>query len=83
MVDDQPKWRTGRPSATEPGLGIYIRVADVRAALGAIAAASGKTAHLGRTGGEVFAMFSDPAGNILGIYQQPGLAEAEEKNQHD
>ena len=30
-------------------------------------------------------MFSDPAGNILGIYQQPGLAEAEEKeeeNQH-
>jgi hypothetical protein len=25
----------------------------------------------------------DPAGNILGIYQQPGLAEAEEKNQHD
>ena len=32
---------------------------------------------------EVFAMFSDPAGHILGIYQQPGLAEAEEKNQYD
>ena len=38
MVDDQPKWRTGKIC--------YI-------------------------------------GNILGIYQQPGLAEAEEKNQHD
>jgi predicted enzyme related to lactoylglutathione lyase len=24
----------------------------------------------------------DAAGNVLGIYQQPGLAEAEEKNQH-
>lgn len=22
-------------------------------------------------------------GKVLGIYQQPGLAEAEEKNQHD
>ncbi len=26
---------------------------------------------------EVFATFRDPAGNVLGIYQQPGLAEAE------
>jgi predicted enzyme related to lactoylglutathione lyase len=76
---------TGRPPATEPGFGIYIMVADVRAALEAIAAAGGKTMHLGQAGGEDFAMFSDPAGNILGIYQQPGLAEAEEKeeeNQH-
>ena len=26
---------------------------------------------------EVYAHFRDPAGNILGIYQQPGLAEIE------
>jgi hypothetical protein len=26
---------------------------------------------------EVLATFLDPAGNLLGIYQQPGLAEAE------
>jgi hypothetical protein len=27
--------------------------------------------------GQVFAWFSDPAGNTLGVYQQPGLAETE------
>jgi hypothetical protein len=27
--------------------------------------------------GEVFAWFSDPGGNVLGIYQQPGLAQME------
>jgi uncharacterized protein len=26
---------------------------------------------------EVYALFRDPAGNLLGIYQQPGLAEIE------
>jgi predicted enzyme related to lactoylglutathione lyase len=26
---------------------------------------------------EVYALFRDPAGNILGIYQQAGLAETE------
>ena len=26
---------------------------------------------------EVYAHFRDPAGNVLGIYQQPGLAEIE------
>jgi hypothetical protein len=26
---------------------------------------------------EVFAWFSDPGGNTLGIYQQPGLAQME------
>ncbi|MGP0111117.1 MAG: VOC family protein [Acidimicrobiales bacterium] len=28
-------------------------------------------------GSEVLATFLDPAGNLMGIYQQPGLAEAE------
>jgi predicted enzyme related to lactoylglutathione lyase len=27
--------------------------------------------------GEVYAYFRDPAGNLLGVYQQPGLAESE------
>jgi uncharacterized protein len=31
----------------------------------------------GAYGGEVLGTFLDPAGNLLGIYQQPGLAEAE------
>jgi hypothetical protein len=63
MVDDQPKWRTGKIC--------YIEVPAAE-----VVSPPSSTS-------EVFAMFSDPAGNILGIYQQPGLAEAEEKNQHD
>jgi hypothetical protein len=46
MVDEQPKWRTGKLC--------YIEIPD-------------------------------PAGNTLGIYQQPGLAETEarEVDHHD
>ena len=69
---------TDRPAAAEPGFLIYIMVADVRAALNAVTAAGGKPVHLaGSATGEVFAWFSDPGGNVLGIYQQPGLAQAE------
>lgn len=129
MLDDQPKWRTGklcyieipavdvarsaqfyhqafgwtlrqrgdgatsfddtvnqvsgtfvldRPPAKEPGFLIYIMVADIRAGLDAIRTAGGEIVHLaGPESGEVFAWFRDPAGNTLGIYQQPGLAKAE------
>jgi uncharacterized protein len=69
---------TGRPPAKEPGFLIYVMVADARAAMDAITQAGGAMVRVaGPDSGEVFAWFSDPAGNILGIYQQPGLAEAE------
>ena len=32
---------------------------------------------------EVYALFRDPAGNILGIYQQLGLAESEAQQRAD
>ena len=68
----------GRPPAKEPGFLIYIMVADARAALDAIQRAGGAILHLASPdSGEVFAWFSDPAGNTLGIYQQPGQAETE------
>jgi len=28
---------------------------------------------------EIFAVFRDPAGNVMGIYQQPGLREQESR----
>jgi 2,7-dihydroxy-5-methyl-1-naphthoate 7-O-methyltransferase len=69
---------TGRPPAPEPGFLISIMVADAGAAMDAIVRAGG---HILRppdpAAGEVYASFSDPAGNTLGIYQQPGLARAE------
>jgi uncharacterized protein len=68
----------GRPPAREPGFLIYIMVADIKAAIEAVAQAGGAILHLGSPDSrEVFAWFSDPAGNTLGIYQQPGLAETE------
>jgi predicted enzyme related to lactoylglutathione lyase len=74
---------TGRPPAAEPGFLIYIMVADARAALDVIRNAGGAILHLaGPESSEVFALFADPAGNTLGIYQQPGLAEAEAEARH-
>jgi predicted enzyme related to lactoylglutathione lyase len=52
--------------------------ADARVALAAVTAAGGRVVRETPQGhGEVFAWFADPAGNVLGVYQQPGLAEAE------
>src|SRR5260221_14502379 len=70
---------TGRSPAGAPGFLIYVMVADGRAALDAVVAAGGPTVRQIDPGaGEVFAWFADPAGNVLGVYQQPGLAETEQ-----
>jgi len=68
----------GRPPATKPGFLIYIMVADAQAAMDAVTRAGGEIVQPPDPAApEVFAWFSDPAGNTLGIYQQPGLAETE------
>ena len=57
---------------------IYVMVARADAALDAVLAAGGEIVRPVDPGaGEVFGWFRDPAGNVLGVYQQPGLAEAE------
>jgi predicted enzyme related to lactoylglutathione lyase len=71
-------WVLGRPPATEPGLMVYIMVASAAAAMDAVVAAGGKIVQpVDPHAREVVATFRDPAGNVLGIYQQPGLAEGE------
>jgi 2,7-dihydroxy-5-methyl-1-naphthoate 7-O-methyltransferase len=68
----------GRPPATEPGFLIYIMVAEAGAALDAVTRAGGEIVRpVDPAAGEVFAWFCDPGGNVLGIYQQPGLAQPE------
>ena len=68
----------GRQPATKPGFLIYIMVADAQAAMDAVTRAGGEIVQPPDPAApEVFAWFSDPAGNTLGIYQQPGLAETE------
>ena len=71
-------WVLGRKPATEPGLMLYIMVGNAASAVQAIVSAGGEIVHQSVPGArEVVATFRDPAGNLIGIYQQPGLAEAE------
>ena len=71
-------WVPDRPPTTEPGLIVYVMVADAAATVEAIVAAGGQIVRpIDPASREVFAWFRDPAGNLLGIYQQRGLAEPE------
>jgi predicted enzyme related to lactoylglutathione lyase len=71
-------WVLGRPIATEPGLMVYIMVASAARSIEAVRSAGGEIVHqVDPHAREVVATFRDPAGNVIGIYQQPGLADAE------
>lgn len=71
-------WVVGRRPAAEPGLLVYIMVAGASAAVEAVVAAGGEIVQpIEPDRPEVIARFRDPAGNVIGIYQQPGLAETE------
>jgi uncharacterized protein len=65
-------WTVGRKAATDPGLLIYIMVDSVAAAVDAVIASGGKIVQpIGMDAPEVTARFSDPAGNVIGLYQEP------------
>jgi predicted enzyme related to lactoylglutathione lyase len=65
-------WVTGRKPMTEVGLLIYIMVDDAVAVIESVKANGGKIVQtIGKDHPEITARFSDPGGNILGIYQQP------------
>jgi uncharacterized protein len=71
-------WVLGRPIATQPGLMVYIMVASAARSIEAIRSTGGEIVHhVDPSAREVVATFRDPAGNLIGIYQQPGLAESE------
>ena len=66
-------WVLGRPPATEPGFLIYIMVDSVAATMKSIVAAGGMIVQpIGGDAPEITARFRDPAGNVLGLYQEPG-----------
>jgi predicted enzyme related to lactoylglutathione lyase len=65
-------WVLGRRAATEPGLLIYIMVDSVAATIDAVIASGGKIVQpTGMDAPEITARFSDPAGNVIGLYQEP------------
>jgi uncharacterized protein len=65
-------WVIGRSPATESGLLIYIMVDSVTSTVKSIISHGGKIVQpIGVDSPEITARFSDPAGNIFGLYQEP------------
>ncbi len=66
-------WVTGRKPSREAGLLLYVMVDDVAATIDAVTANGGELVQpIGADAPEITARFRDPAGNIIGLYQQPG-----------
>jgi uncharacterized protein len=65
-------WVLGRPSSPEPGLLIYVMVDSVAETLEAVVAEGGTVVQpIGADAPEITARFTDPAGNVIGLYQEP------------
>jgi predicted enzyme related to lactoylglutathione lyase len=66
-------WVVGRPPSPQPGLLIYIMVDSVAATIDAVKDHGGEIVQpIGGDAPEITARFRDPAGNVLGLYQEPG-----------
>jgi predicted enzyme related to lactoylglutathione lyase len=72
-------WTVGRtPPASQPGLLVYVMVEDAETTIKAIEANGGEIVQpIGGDAPEITARFRDPGGNVIGIYQQPGLKKVE------
>jgi predicted enzyme related to lactoylglutathione lyase len=65
-------WVVGRLPTTEAGLLVYIMVDSVASTLKLIVGHGGKIIReIGGDAPEITARFSDPAGNLFGLYQEP------------
>lgn len=64
------RWVLGRPPASIPGLLVYVMVDSVAATVDAIVASGGEIVQpIGADAPEITARFRDPAGNVIGLYQ--------------
>src|SRR5258708_10778220 len=65
-------WVVGRPPATAPGLLIYIMVESVAATIDTVIGQGGQLVQpIGADAPEITARVRDPAGNVIGLYQEP------------
>ena len=65
-------WVLGRPPSGKPGLLFYIMVDSVTATVDTVVANGGEIAQpIGADAPEITARFRDPAGNVIGLYQNP------------
>lgn len=66
-------WVQGRKPTTEAGILTYIWVDSVAETMQKVIDNGGKIVQgIGGDEGEITARFTDPAGNLLGLYQSPG-----------
>src|SRR6266700_2302419 len=65
-------WVAGRSPASAPGLLVYIMVDSVAATVDAVVANGGEIVQpVAADAPEITARFRDPAGNVIGLYQNP------------
>jgi predicted enzyme related to lactoylglutathione lyase len=73
-------WVVGRAPSSQPGLLLYIMVDSVAATIDAVAAHGGELVQpIGADAPEVTARFRDPAGNVIGLYQEPSRSTSSKK----
>jgi uncharacterized protein len=64
-------WRTDRKPVTESGTFIYLMVNDIDVAIKLVNDNGGKIVRpVGMDAPEITAWFSDPTGNVLGLFQE-------------
>ena len=64
-------WVTGRPASTTPGLLTYVMVDDIGLTLDAVVEHGGTIVQpVGGDAPETTARVADPAGNVIGLYQE-------------
>ena len=65
---------TGRPPSREAGLLVYVMVADAEATVRKLVAQGAEIVQpIGIDAPEITARFRDPAGNVLGVYEERAL----------
>jgi uncharacterized protein len=65
-------WVLGRSPVSQPGLLVYVMVDSVAATIEVVLANGGKIVQpIGADAPEITARFLDPAGNVIGLYQEP------------
>jgi predicted enzyme related to lactoylglutathione lyase len=65
-------WVKGRPPSRDAGMLVYVMVDSAEATLAKAIAEGGELVQpIGGDPSEITARFRDPAGNLIGLYQQP------------
>jgi predicted enzyme related to lactoylglutathione lyase len=71
-------WLTSRKPAKDPCLLVYIMVDDIVRTIDAILANGGSIVQpIGLDAPEITARFTDPAGNVFGLYQERTLSASQ------